>query len=291
MRKRILCYGDSNTYGYIAGGMGRRYSSFIRWTCQLQTLLGDDYIIIDEGCSGRTAEADPPDEHFKNGTAYLDTSLHTHRPVDFVILMLGTNDLKTAYHKSAEMIASSIGRMIAEIHDYLLLKQGFAPQVLLMSPASLSMSVLSGDFSDTFGYDSVMNSKKLAKLYAKIAEKTGSLFLDIDPFTEVSSVDGVHLTEESHTALAHKLNRMIREYYSAHESMGNDDKAEPEELIRMIRRLNENADLKKDDLLPAEKLFDSLKKDDDLYLALRKEKEETDHILIQSFIETLLSEF
>jgi hypothetical protein len=136
-----------------------------------------------------------------------------------------------------------------------------------------------------------MNSKKLAKLYAKTAEKTGSLFLDIDPFTEVSSVDGVHLTEESHTALAHKLNRMIREYYSAHESMGNDDKAEPEELIRMIRRLNENADLKEDDLLPAEKLFDSLKKDDDLYLALQKEKEETDHILIQSFLEKLLSEF
>lgn len=91
--KTVLCYGDSNTYGYNPVN-GLRYPQDVRWPGKLQSLLGNGYQIIEEGCNGRTTVFDDPLEGWKNGLDYLRPCLNSHKPVDIVILMLGSNDLK-----------------------------------------------------------------------------------------------------------------------------------------------------------------------------------------------------
>jgi len=88
--KTILCYGDSNTYGYnpVTGG---RWPEDIRWTGRLQQLLGDEYKVIEEGCNGRTTMYKAPGEGWKSGLEYLKPCLNSHKPVDAVVMMLGTN--------------------------------------------------------------------------------------------------------------------------------------------------------------------------------------------------------
>lgn len=94
--KSILCYGDSNTYGLMPDSPDR-YPRDVRWTGILQKKLGEDYYVIEEGLSGRTTLWDDPIEEHKNGKKYLLPCLDSHKPVDLVILMLGTNDLKTRF--------------------------------------------------------------------------------------------------------------------------------------------------------------------------------------------------
>ena len=98
--KTILCYGDSNTYGYDPSN-GFRYPKNVRWTGVLADLLGPEFTVIEEGCNGRTTVFDDPLEGWKNGLDYLKPCLNSHKPIDLVILMLGSNDLKDIFHASA----------------------------------------------------------------------------------------------------------------------------------------------------------------------------------------------
>ena len=100
----ILCYGDSNTYGYNPVN-GLRYPKDVRWTGVLQKLLGEQYAVIEEGCNGRTTVFEDIAEPWKAGLGYLKPCLNTHKPIDFVIMMLGSNDLKRMFHASAKEIA------------------------------------------------------------------------------------------------------------------------------------------------------------------------------------------
>ena len=128
--KTILCYGDSNTYGFNPAN-GLRYPKSVRWTGRLQELLGNNYIIIEEGCNGRTTIFDDPIDGWKNGLSYLKPCLNTHKPIDIVILMLGSNDLKSTFHASAEEISKGAKRLIEEIYDFAGEKQTFYPEVIL----------------------------------------------------------------------------------------------------------------------------------------------------------------
>lgn len=92
----ILCYGDSNTYGYNPVN-GLRYPKDVRWTGVLQKLLGEQYAVIEEGCNGRTTVFEDIAEPWKAGLGYLKPCLNTHKPIDFVIMMLGSNDLKECF--------------------------------------------------------------------------------------------------------------------------------------------------------------------------------------------------
>lgn len=92
----ILCYGDSNTYGYNPVN-GLRYPKDVRWTGVLQKMLGEEYEVIEEGCNGRTTVFEDAKEPWKAGLGYLRPCLNTHKPIDFVIMMLGSNDLKGCF--------------------------------------------------------------------------------------------------------------------------------------------------------------------------------------------------
>ncbi len=87
MKYTILCYGDSNTYGYVPAGGGKRYDEDTRWTCLLQKQLGNDYHVIEEGCGGRTTDVDDPDAPWKNGMSGLLISLHSHKPIDLIAVI------------------------------------------------------------------------------------------------------------------------------------------------------------------------------------------------------------
>ena len=103
----ILCYGDSNTYGYNPVN-GLRYPKDVRWTGVLQKLLGEQYAVIEEGCNGRTTVFEDIAEPWKAGLGYLKPCLNTHKPIDFVIMMLGSNDLKRMFHATAKEIADTL---------------------------------------------------------------------------------------------------------------------------------------------------------------------------------------
>ena len=101
--KKIICFGDSNTHGYNSKTMGR-FSEDERWTKLLGKYLGEEYDVVEEGLEGRTACFDDPLFEGLCGFHYLYPCLMTHKPVDLLIIMLGTNELKTTYNKSIEEI-------------------------------------------------------------------------------------------------------------------------------------------------------------------------------------------
>ena len=133
--RTILCYGDSNTWGYDPE-TGERFPEDVRWPGVLRTKLGDDYRVIEEGLSGRTTVWDDPIEGVhKNGRTYLGPCLESHKPVDLVTLMLGTNDLKTRFGSSASDIAQGAAQLSEMVSRSGCGPGGGAPVVLLISPA------------------------------------------------------------------------------------------------------------------------------------------------------------
>ena len=138
---RILCYGDSNTWGYISGSDHQRYGDDERWTKKLAKLLGDDFEVIEEGLNSRTliSEDERPGKEGKNGYEYLMPCLDTHDPIDLVILMLGTNELKAAYNKTAK----EIGEMLEEYFVKVILERKSQtgnryPRLLIVAPAVIN---------------------------------------------------------------------------------------------------------------------------------------------------------
>ena len=114
---RILCYGDSNTFGSRPDGLGQRYTDEVRWSGVLQERLGAEFQVIVEGLPGRTTVWDDPIEPYRNGSAYLMPCLLSQAPLDVVVLLLGTNDLKQRFSATAQDIASGAGRLIGMIQQ------------------------------------------------------------------------------------------------------------------------------------------------------------------------------
>lgn len=205
--KTILCYGDSNTFGYMPL-TGARYRMNERWPCLLAERLGGGYHVIEEGCSGRTTVRDDPAEPWKNGLTYLRACLHTHKPLDIVILMLGSNDLKICFHASPSEIAEGAGVLIRVIQEFLMEKQGSVPQIILVSPPALGEDISSSPFyggEDGFDEESLTKSKEFPEYYRRIADRYGCAFVDAARFVCASAEDQLHLTAGGHAALAEAL--------------------------------------------------------------------------------------
>ncbi len=217
MKKRILCYGDSNTYGYVPAGNGRRYSENVRWPAKLGRLLGEDYTVIEEGLPGRTADL-CEEFPWKEGNSYLYAALSTHRPIDMAVIMLGTNDTKKSFQRDARAIAETVSSIVEDTRNFLIEKQGYSPEILLVSPPPLDPAVCRGAFAGDFDSRSVQVSHQLKEAYQDIAEKTGCLFLDAGEYAEVSKKDGVHMEPEGHLKLADGIYQAMSEWYAEHPS-------------------------------------------------------------------------
>lgn len=204
MQKSILCYGDSNTWGHDPSGKNR-FPRDIRWTGVLQKLLGEAYYVIEEGCNGRTTVWDDPVEQDKNGKAYLSPCLVSHKPIDMVILMLGTNDLKQRYSVPPSDIARSIGVLIKVIQHSETGPENGAPKILVVAPPRLGKLT---DFAEMFagGFE---KSQNLAAYYKKVTDELGIPLLDANSVVRSSNLDGIHWETVEHAKFAHALADLI----------------------------------------------------------------------------------
>lgn len=207
--KTILCYGDSNTYGYDPA-TGFRYPETVRWTCRLAKLLGAEYRVIEEGCNGRTTTITDPAEGWKNGRPYLLPCLNSHKPLDIVILMLGSNDLKKIYNRSAEEIAEGAGLLIEDIQSFMPEKQGYTPAIILVSPPEVGEEIRTSPFRDRFDADAAERSRELAKHYRKIAGIHDCIFFNAAEHIKPSALDSLHLDPDAHEKLAKELCRVVK---------------------------------------------------------------------------------
>ena len=194
----ILCFGDSNTWG-LRPMIGDRYVKEERWTGIIGTLSGGKYNIIEEGLNGRTADETDTEEPYLNGRSYMTACLLSHRPVDLVIMMLGTNDVKSRYNKSAEQIADSVCSLVKDMKKLLDERQQERVKILLISPKSIDERVL-GD--NTFDEYSIKKSRELGGKLCSRPEKEGWMFLDADDIDVTLGDDGLHLSGDGHRKLA-----------------------------------------------------------------------------------------
>lgn len=206
--KTILCYGDSNTYGYDPENRGR-YGSDERWPGVLRELLGPGCEVIEEGCNGRTTVYTDPYEPWLNGLDYLRPCLKTHKPVDLMILMLGTNDLKSYFEASAEDIAAGCGTLIRAAQEFCMQVQGSEPEIILVSPPPVGEDIRKCPFYPDFDETSVKRSKEFAKKYELISKDRNCLFFDAAPVAQVSDLDLIHLSRQGHRSLGKALYEFI----------------------------------------------------------------------------------
>ena len=196
---RILCYGDSNTWGYNPENALRFRH---RWTAELASLLPDDEI-IEEGLNGRNLCREDPDWPGRNGITILPVLLRTHRPVDLVIVMLGSNDLKSCHDVDEKILARDMEKTIEIIQNDSLAFPYTPPKTLLISPVELGDEILTtSPWRGEFNKKSYLTSKAMSGEFKKVAVKYDVHFLDAAEFAHPSHTDGLHLDEENHRRLA-----------------------------------------------------------------------------------------
>lgn len=206
--KEILCFGDSLTWGWNPFDRGR-YPFEKRWTGVLQKELGKDYRIIEEGLNGRTTIWDDPIEGEKNGKKYLIPCLESHMPLDLVIIMLGTNDLKLRFNKSAFDIAAAADSLIQLVQKSQAGRDSQSPKSLLVSPPPLGKLT---DWEEMMegGYE---KSKKLAGYYEMFARDHQYFFFNAGEIVKTSDLDGLHWEEGENLkfgkAIAAKVKQII----------------------------------------------------------------------------------
>ena len=200
--KKILCFGDSNTYGYIPQGRGR-YSPDERWTGILaEKLFPYGYKVIEAGLNGRTTVFDDERSEDRNGSNAILPLLRENDPVDTVLIMLGTNDCKTKFSADADMITEGMDTLISMI-------RAFSPEtrIIVISPAEITGTVLCED--GDFDRQSIEKSRSLKEKYASLAARTGCGFFSAGDIVKADPSDGVHLSAESHRLLAEELYHVI----------------------------------------------------------------------------------
>ena len=199
--KRILCFGDSNTYGTRPNG--GRFDENTRWPMRLGQLLGSDYAVIEEGFGGRTTVFDDPVEGgYKSGADYLPPCLMSHNPLDLVILMLGANDAKMRFNMTARTIAEGCMRLIRLIRLYGMDEQGKPPVILLTAPPPIADWVMDTPYAQVFGPNAAAVTRGLAAEYARYARLMRCEFMDAGQFAACSREDAIHITAEGHLRLA-----------------------------------------------------------------------------------------
>ncbi len=206
--KTILCFGDSNTWGFIPGSEFERYSYEKRIPGALQKLLGANFRVIEEALNGRMIAWDDPLNADKNGKSQLPFILDSHRPLDFISIMLGTNDLKHYMGLQPKDCATAIGVLVEIINNANCGPNNKPPKILIISPPKIVPS------SDPFGNifdEAPIKSAQMPAEYEKIANRYGCLFMDAALEATTPDTDGIHIDEKGHYQIAFKISEIIKE--------------------------------------------------------------------------------
>lgn len=205
--KTIVCFGDSNTWGYDPAA-GTRHAPEVRWPGVLRAALGPAYAVIEEGLGGRTTVWDDPVEGVMSGLAYLTPCLNTHRPLDLLVLLLGTNDTKARWAAPAMDIAISAGRLVDVVLASAAGPDTHAPQVLLVAPPPLA-PLAGTPFAAMFA-GAEEKSAQFGALYAQVAAERGCAFLDAGQFVVSSPIDAIHWAASEHRKLGEAVAERAR---------------------------------------------------------------------------------
>ena len=206
--KTVLCYGDSLTWGYDPVERSR-HALADRWSSVLAAALGADVAVIADGLNGRTTAFDDfTADCDRNGVRTLPTALHTHAPLDLVILMLGSNDMKPMLAGTAIAAAKGMRRLVELVQNHSWQQSYEAPQVLVVAPPAL-VPTADPDYAAMFA-GGIPEAEMLASFYADLADETGAGFFDAGSVANCSAIDGVHLDAENTRAIGRGMAPVAR---------------------------------------------------------------------------------
>lgn len=204
--KHLLCFGDSNTWGYVPGS-GQRFPLQVRWPGVLQARLGSHWRVIEEGLNGRTTIHQDPERDGRNGRLFLGPLLESHAPLDLLILMLGSNDLMPCYASSAADVAAGVGILLDIVATSCAGPGSAAPTVLLVAPPRIKAAGMAFEL----GYAGVAEeSVAVSEHYLALATARNCPYFDAAQVVSASDEDGVHLDAEAHGALAEAIAERVR---------------------------------------------------------------------------------
>jgi lysophospholipase L1-like esterase len=201
----VLCYGDSNTWGFVPAGGGARFPRAVRWPTLLQGGLGQGYRVVDEGLTGRTTVLDDPLAPHRNGRDHLVPSLLSHRPISLAVIYLGTNDLAARYGRTASEIARDAGSLAVIARASATGPEGGEPAVLLVAPPALgSIDAVRGIMAGA-----PPKARELPAAFARAAAELDVSLLDLSAIVAYSDLDGIHLDVAGHAAVADAVLREV----------------------------------------------------------------------------------
>jgi len=213
--KRILCYGDSNTWGHDpttidpkSGGFAR-YAEDVRWPGVMQAALGDGYFVCEEGLCGRTTVFEDPTHYGWNGYTHFEVAFKTCDPVDAIIFMLGTNDSKDMFNASADMITSGMQRLLRNCQNLMRDSMSADAKVIIACPLKPIMAG-NGTYFYDFSEKSTEKIEKMHDTYKALAERSGCTFFDVNDFGVADPADGVHMDADSHRRVGLALADVVR---------------------------------------------------------------------------------
>ncbi len=202
--KKVLCFGDSLTWGHFYEGI--RFPREDRWTYKLQVLLGEGYDVVEEGLRSRTTNIDDPKQRDRNGFPYLRACFESSSPVDYLVYMLGTNDTKTRFNRSAKEIREGIEENLDWIKHFNE-ENKTETTIILVAPPGIDEEHLKQD--SAFG---ALSNEKLIELGDELkvlAKEKNVEFLDLSKTFKGGTKDGVHLSTEDNSKIAEMLHKYI----------------------------------------------------------------------------------
>ena len=221
--KTILCFGDSNTWGFIPTDempdfskiANNRYPWEKRWPGVLQSLLGDGYRVIENGLNGRTTFFDDPLAGFRNGADAVDICMLMNMPVDLLVIMLGCNDVKIQFHATPFLIAGGLEKIITNVKLGGYGPGGDDPEILVISPVSLLDNIEQTWLVNEFDAGSLKRDKGLAEAFKAVAERNGCHFMNAADYAEASPLDALHMDDAG-------LKKLAEAVYKKTKSILND---------------------------------------------------------------------
>ena len=219
--KNILCFGDSNTWGFVPGAFDpktlymKRYSIRERWPGLLSDILGEDFHIIEEGLNGRTTNVEYPDLSGRSGTSYILPCLYSHSPLDLVILNIGINDTKVIFDRSMMEISKGMAEIIDLIRStsYGPDMQG-QPQILLLSPSALIHEGYVDQNNESAFKGGMEKSLLFNDYYEKLALERDCHYVDLQSVVSYSKIDGLHYDKRGHAVIASIVASKINEIFT-----------------------------------------------------------------------------
>lgn len=204
--KRILCYGDSNTWGHDPENGARRINDEWRWGQVLQQKLGAEYCVIEEGLCGRRTAGDGvlglPENKAWDGYEYFLPCIRSHVPLELVIIMIGTNDMQIPFDLQPEYTGEMLGKYIEALEEISRLRELDMPPVLLISPIAIDPAITENEtFNAIFGAQSLPKSARLAGIIEAVAKKYNVHYLRAEDYAKASKADGLHMNAENHKLL------------------------------------------------------------------------------------------